>query len=176
MCFKFQTIASAFILFCFVFQAILKEKDFISKESGNKIDSLGEGDTFLIQKQKEKREREKQKEREAEQAREQQLRNKLGAGESKSLDQLKNKKKDSHGVSNSLSNRHSSVHIPQFYFPLGQPCGEDLDAIQQRLREEFSKMEGGKVQRLQMGPILKVININLSIYIGLIYGSVHLGG
>ena len=53
---------------------------------------------------------------------------------------------------------NSSVHIPEFYFPMGRPGpAEDSEAaVLQRLKEEFGKMDSGKVDKTRMGPICKV--------------------
>ena len=144
------------IIIIFIFlQSLLKEKETpFTKE----LDTSNDGDSFLAQKQKEKRERDRLREKDAEQAKGQ-LRNKLGAGDSKSVEQLRTKKRESSGSTHSLPSRHSAVNIPQFYFPLGQPVGESVDAVQQRIREEFGKIEGNQAQRNQLGPVLHVSNI-----------------
>ncbi len=58
-----------------------------------------------------------------------------------------------------------STHIPKFYFPLGQPPSgtSENDAIVQRVREAFGKIDGGKANRQQMAEIAKVTNEPLFI-------------
>lgn len=56
-----------------------------------------------------------------------------------------------------LSQPVSGSNIPLFYFPMGQPM--DLggnEGLLQRVKEEFDKVEGGKVTKVQMGSIVKV--------------------
>jgi hypothetical protein len=55
----------------------------------------------------------------------------------------------------------AAVNIPQFYFPNGVPsaaAGSDSgDALLRKVKEEFEKVEGGKVTKNQIGSIVKVI-------------------
>ena len=53
-----------------------------------------------------------------------------------------------------------STHIPKFYFPLGQPPSgtSENDAVVQRVREAFGKIENGKASRQQMAEVAKVIS------------------
>lgn len=47
--------------------------------------------------------------------------------------------------------------IPQFYFPLGKPqAAMDVDAVILKATTEFSKLDGGKAYKEQMGQIAKV--------------------
>ncbi|XP_055867836.1 serine/threonine-protein phosphatase 2A regulatory subunit B'' subunit beta-like isoform X3 [Biomphalaria glabrata] len=55
-----------------------------------------------------------------------------------------------------------SVHIPQFYFPSGKPgAGPELEAILQRVAQEFSAFEGGKAYKQQMAAITKACGFPL---------------
>jgi len=64
--------------------------------------------------------------------------------------------------------RPASVeNIPQFYFPTGAPSTSTTavsdvgDPVLRKVKEEFEKVEGGKVTKSQVGPIVKVI---LTVY------------
>ena len=137
----------------------MKEKDVLPQKEVIGDGQPAGGDSFLAQKQKEKRERDRLREKENEQSKEL-LRNKLNnAGDSKSVENLRTKKRESYGSTHSLPNRQSAVNIPQFYFPLGQPATESLDAVQLRIKEEFAKADGGQLNCKQLGPVMKVSTI-----------------
>lgn len=52
-----------------------------------------------------------------------------------------------------------NANIPKFYFPMGRPAEkDDSEEVLLRVSQEFSKFEGGKVYRQQMGVIAKVMN------------------
>lgn len=51
----------------------------------------------------------------------------------------------------------SGNNLPQFYFPMGRPADTaGNEVILQKVKEEFDKVEGGKISKAQMGPIVKV--------------------
>ena len=51
-----------------------------------------------------------------------------------------------------------NANIPKFHFPLGRPGNkDDAEEVLLRVSQEFSKVEGGKVYKHQMQPIVKVI-------------------
>ena len=51
----------------------------------------------------------------------------------------------------------SHVHIPPFYYPLGQPPPRDeAEAIAQRIADAFNGLDGGKAYKHQMGTIAMV--------------------
>ena len=54
--------------------------------------------------------------------------------------------------------RDLSRHIPQFYFPMGQPpqSNTENETVLQRIKEAFAAIEGGKATRVQMGNVAKV--------------------
>ncbi|KAJ8310711.1 hypothetical protein KUTeg_012576 [Tegillarca granosa] len=55
-----------------------------------------------------------------------------------------------------------SANIPKFYHPVGKPLSADQnEKVLQRVSQEFSKMEEGKVFKDQMGPIVKACNLPL---------------
>ncbi|XP_064614915.1 serine/threonine-protein phosphatase 2A regulatory subunit B'' subunit beta-like isoform X2 [Liolophura sinensis] len=54
------------------------------------------------------------------------------------------------------NNNNNNIQIPKFYFPMGKPLPEDhTESLLQRVAEEFSKFEGGKVYKNQMTVIAK---------------------
>ena len=58
------------------------------------------------------------------------------------------------------------VHIEPFYFPTGKPPSlSEVDITVQRIRDVFSKLEGGKVDLGHMKDVVKVI-VNLSHLLG----------
>ncbi len=54
-----------------------------------------------------------------------------------------------------------SKHIPQFYFPMGQPAASNIEneATLQRIKDAFAAIEGGKANRVQMAPVAKVTSL-----------------
>ncbi|ESO88694.1 hypothetical protein LOTGIDRAFT_125808 [Lottia gigantea] len=54
----------------------------------------------------------------------------------------------------------SSVNIPRFYFPTGQPAARtETDTILKRVQQEFSKVEGGKAYKHHMAMISKACGL-----------------
>ncbi|CAL1545343.1 unnamed protein product, partial [Lymnaea stagnalis] len=61
------------------------------------------------------------------------------------------------------SSRQFNVHIPQFYFPTGRPGGggAEMEAILQRVAQEFAAFEGGKAYKQQMAAVTKACGFPL---------------
>lgn len=52
----------------------------------------------------------------------------------------------------------SGAKIPLFYFPMGQPSDlSENEMLLQRVKDEFDKVEEGKITKAQMGLIVKVL-------------------
>lgn len=61
-------------------------------------------------------------------------------------------------VPTQLSKPASGAKIPLFYFPMGQPSDlDENEMLLQRVKDEFDKVEEGKVTKAQMGLIVKVL-------------------
>ncbi len=55
------------------------------------------------------------------------------------------------------SSKNVSQQIPQFHYPMGQPnTTDENDQMLQRVKEAFSKVDGGKVTKAHMSSITKV--------------------
>lgn len=71
------------------------------------------------------------------------------------------KKDNSRPYSNSVIH---NANIPKFYFPMGRPSDTDnSEEILLQVSKEFSKFDGGKVFKNQMGVIAKVGSELLSL-------------
>ncbi|KAL3848574.1 hypothetical protein ACJMK2_019424 [Sinanodonta woodiana] len=56
----------------------------------------------------------------------------------------------------------NSVNIPKFYFPEGRPSSvEDVEAALQKVSQAFSRLEGGKATKQNMGDIAKACYLPL---------------
>lgn len=69
-------------------------------------------------------------------------------------------------VPTQLSKPASGAKVPLFYFPMGQPSdlGEN-EMLLQRVKDEFDKVEEGKVTKAQMGLVVKVLACFLVNYL-----------